>query len=619
MDTAPTSSSGVKYASANAARHRPKDDIYEKRRNNNRGSTATTDAAPLPFGGVTYASADAVRQRPRNTDNLKSAAVPLLGSDEETSISSDDDRVRNAASTRRKSRNGRRRTIGPIDTDIIRSKPSYGSDVQSSIPSPSAYGSDVQSSIPSHASYGSDVQSSIPAATNAFFQNPPKRRHKKRSQKKTPATLESAVPSFYTSDVYVEEDPSIQSVFPQRNSLPSQSGGSMSLSENSLPTRSNYGMQSTSSRPYLSQSDKQTTFMNRMDFVDYLEVRGMQDNGKYNAPMMSQQQQLQWQQHQAIANPAYQKRIITRAKNRTPPTKLDVAASTLGGSLLGASIGIAAVANPALGLNIVGQSAMLPPVLWATMIGTVGYAGGIADNDAGYSIRHVFSLGSSLKTGITNFVHSARETMEKTAHEALRMVSGQEDPPARMHHVTIKTKNIVSTIEFYNLLGFESKSKFRMGQARATWLDNVVVGAGRIELIEVPSDILEQAGSSSRRALDRVRNPELLGWNHVTLDVSDLIRTKGFASLSEFLAYLNEKRYSQVGEGISLALEPQKQAIDDHIYDTAFLYDPDGSMIQLQYLTNERAEDYRISSYYFGEPTGGQGLVDQSDTYQGWW
>ena len=158
-----------------------------------------------------------------------------------------------------------------------------------------------------------------------------------------------------------------------------------------------------------------------------------------------------------------------------------------------------------------------------------------------------------------------------------------------------------------------------MGQARATWLENVVVGAGRIELIEVPPDMLEQGGTSSRRALDRVRNQELLGWNHMTLDVSDLMQKKGHASLSEFLGYLNEKSYNQFGKGLRLAVEPQKQAIGDRIYDTSFLYDPDGSMIQLQSLTNERVRDYRMSSVYYGEPTGGQGLVDQSGNYQAWW
>jgi len=430
------------------------------------------------------------------------------------------------------------------------------------------------------------------------------------------------------------EDPSIQSIFPpQRTSLPTQSGGSMSLSENSLPTRSNLDMQQAqSSSPYFFQSDEQVPSIDGMDLVDYLETRGMRDNS-YNAPMPMriqqqplgqqlelQQQQLQWRR-QAVWDSPHRRSIITRAKNRTPPTEYDVAASTVGGTLLGASIGIAGVLNPDLGLNILdpGQSAMLPPVLWATMMGTVGYAGGIADNDAGYSIRHVFSLGNSLKKGLKSFVHSARETVEKTANEVLRMVSGQAEPSPRIHHVTIKTRDIISAIQFYGLLGFESKSKFRVGQTRATWLDNVVLGAGRIELIEVPSDILEQGSTSSLRALDRVQNQDLLGWNHLTLDVSDLMLKKGHGSLPEFLAYLNEKSYNRFGKGLRLAVEPQKQAIDDRIYNTAFLFDPDGSMIQLQHLTNERVEDYRISPLYYGEPTGGQGLVDQSGNYQDWW
>ncbi|CAJ1934761.1 unnamed protein product [Cylindrotheca closterium] len=568
------------------------DAIYERRRKNNRGSTM--DAVPVSFRDVTYASADAARQRPRNTDNLKSAAVPLKGSDEETFMPNDDNGMRSTGTTRKKPGRVRRKPISPIDADVIPSPPSYGS----------------------------DVQSSIPASNNAFFQRPPKPRRERDKSRKTASPSSQTEPFYYTSDVYSEEDPSIQSVFPQRTSLPSRSGGSMSLFENSpeslfedsSQTRSNLEtyMQSSSSSPFSFQYDKEAAAMNGMDFVKFLESRGMRDNGNSQQQQIQrQQQQNEWQQ-QVITNRAYQTSIITRAKNRTPPTKLDIAASTLGGSLLGASIGIAGALNPELGLNIVGQSAMLPPVLWAAMIGTVGYAGGVADNDAGYSIRHVFSLGSSLKTGIKSFVNSARMTVEKTANEALRMVSGQEDPPARIHHVTIKTRDLASAMDFYSLFGFESKSKFRIGQTRATWLDNVVAGAGRIELIEVPSD-------SNRRALDRVRNQELLGWNHMTLDVSDLMWKNGFETLSEFLAYLNEKSFYQSGKGLSLAVEPQKQAIDDHIYDTAFLYDPDGSMIQLQHLTKERAEDYRISAFHYGEPTGGQGLVDQSGSYQGWW
>jgi catechol 2,3-dioxygenase-like lactoylglutathione lyase family enzyme len=460
--------------------------------------------------------------------------------------------------------------------------------------------SDNGNSVPSNTSFESDEQSSWSAqsAQSApFYQRQPNR------PMDTTAASSPGSPSLK------------RSIFGRT--------GSMSLGESTLPNQSNLNYDGSNNRqsspsPYFFRTSGPDDDNSGTDYVEFLEARGMRDD--YNAPQYYRGQ-IEQSRGQRV-----QPALITRSRNRTTPSNYDIAASTVGGCLFGGSLGLAGLLYPEVGLDMSRALALanldpammnvVPPVLWGMLVGSIGYAGGIADNDVGYSIRHIFGLGNSVKYGLQNLVTSTRQTVEKTTNAALRLVSGKADPPLRVHHITIKTRDIISAMEFYSLLGFESKNKFRVGQARATWLENVVIGAGRIELIEVPSSMLQEGSGGRQRALDRVRNQELLGLNHLTLDVSDVIRKKGLISLSEFLGFLNDTSYELYGKGLRLAVEPQKQAIGDRIYETAFLYDPDGSLIEIQHRTNERTQEFLSSSSDYWELTGGQGLVDSSSDYR---
>jgi catechol 2,3-dioxygenase-like lactoylglutathione lyase family enzyme len=451
--------------------------------------------------------------------------------------------------------------------------------------------------VRSNTSFESDEQSSWPAQSAPFYQRQPNR----------------------PMDTTAASSPGSSSLKPSifgRN-------GSMSLGESTLPNESNLNYDGSNNRqsspsPYFFRTSGSDDDNSGTDYVEFLEARGMRDD---DVPQYYRGQIEQSRRGQTV-----RPTLITRSRNRTTPSNYDIAASTVGGCLFGGSIGLAGLLYPEVGLDMSRYLALanldpammnvLPPVLWGMLVGNIGYAGGIADNDVGYSIRHIFGLGNSVKYGLQNLVTSTRQTVEKTANAALRLVSGKADPPLRVHHITIKTRDIIFAMEFYSLLGFESKNKFRVGQARATWLENVVIGAGRIELIEVPSSMLQEGSGGRQRALDRVRNQELLGLNHLTLDVTDVIRKKGLISLSEFLGFLNDTSYELYGKGLRLAVEPQKQAIGDRIYETAFLYDPDGSLIEIQHRTNERTQEFLSSSSDYWELTGGQGLVDSSSDYR---
>ena len=100
------------------------------------------------------------------------------------------------------------------------------------------------------------------------------------------------------------------------------------------------------------------------------------------------------------------------------------------------------------------------------------------------------------------------------------------------HHTAVKTRNIENAIKFYSLLGFEVETKFVAGPARAAWLLHESSTSdqptsnnsqSRIELIEVPSYMLNEPEGKQKRAIDLTRREELLGLNHLALDVTNCI------------------------------------------------------------------------------------------------
>eukprot|EP00970_Alexandrium_tamarense_P000884 scaffold103_cov193-Alexandrium_tamarense.AAC.15 len=173
------------------------------------------------------------------------------------------------------------------------------------------------------------------------------------------------------------------------------------------------------------------------------------------------------------------------------------------------------------------------------------------------------------------------------------------------HHVAIKTRNIENAISFYSLLGFTVESKFVSGPAKAAWLlherclnnnnnNNNSCVKSRIELIEVPSYMLNEPEGMKRRAVDLTKQEELLGLNHFALDVTGCIprpnnddgaSEDGTAcalyQLKEWMDDLNALSLDKFGRTLRVALEPTKRIIGREVYEMAFLYDADGALVEL--------------------------------------
>ena len=121
---------------------------------------------------------------------------------------------------------------------------------------------------------------------------------------------------------------------------------------------------------------------------------------------------------------------------------------------------------------------------------------------------HGFCLGASLSSRLRPSIH----------------LLDTPSAPLISHHVAIKTRNITVAIQFYSLLGFEVEAKFRAGPARAAWLTQLESPSSRLELIEVPSYLLNEPEGMKRRAINLMERQELLGCNHLALDVTDSLR-----------------------------------------------------------------------------------------------
>ena len=166
------------------------------------------------------------------------------------------------------------------------------------------------------------------------------------------------------------------------------------------------------------------------------------------------------------------------------------------------------------------------------------------------------------------------------------------------HHIALKTRNIENAINFYSLLGFQVETKFISGPSRCAWLihsshqnnepDTIT---SRIELLEVPSHMLNESEGIIQRAVDLTKREELLGLNHFALDVTkDIPRSIDGSEdgtscelyqLREWMDDLNQESIARFGRSLRVALEPTKRMIGKEIYEMAFLYDADGVLVEL--------------------------------------
>jgi catechol 2,3-dioxygenase-like lactoylglutathione lyase family enzyme len=185
------------------------------------------------------------------------------------------------------------------------------------------------------------------------------------------------------------------------------------------------------------------------------------------------------------------------------------------------------------------------------------------------------------------------------------------------HHVAIKTRNIENAIDFYSLLGFRVETKFVAGPARAAWLihgEDAVDSSSsssstrggvdsrcRIELLEVPSHMLDEPDGMTRRAIDLTKRVELLGLNHLALDVTNCIprsdddddaasaavmssadgSTCELYQLQEWMDDLNSLSIDRFGKALRIAMSPTKRIVGKEVYEMAFLYDADGALVEL--------------------------------------
>ena len=177
-----------------------------------------------------------------------------------------------------------------------------------------------------------------------------------------------------------------------------------------------------------------------------------------------------------------------------------------------------------------------------------------------------------------------------------------------VHHTAIKTRNITLAIQFYGLLDFEVTTRFRAGPAKAAWLEQQGTASTvtRLELIEVPSHILNEAEGQRCRAIDFMQRQDLLGMNHFALDVTGSIKSQALESLSEWMDKLNEKSLKEFGKNLRIALSPRQQMIGRSVYELAFLYDADGALVELLNKQNDLPQE--IDSGW--EPVGGFNLLE---------
>ncbi|KAL7447763.1 hypothetical protein ACHAWC_000086, partial [Mediolabrus comicus] len=174
----------------------------------------------------------------------------------------------------------------------------------------------------------------------------------------------------------------------------------------------------------------------------------------------------------------------------------------------------------------------------------------------------------------------------------------------------------------------------------------------RIELIEVPKYMLNEPDGMKRRAVDFTKREELLGLNHYCLDVTSCINiakqqsiidnnnnnssggdntlisnidsvptTKApsppssssttassscsIYNLQEYLQDLNTLSINQFGKSLRVALNPIKRIIGKSVYEMAFIYDADGTLIELLNYSGGLSQD--VDSGW--EPWDGHGFV----------
>jgi hypothetical protein len=236
--------------------------------------------------------------------------------------------------------------------------------------------------------------------------------------------------------------------------------------------------------------------------------------------------------------------------------------------------------------------------------------------------EHRLNIGRQRCTAISSS-SSSSDSDESTSINKSTSAISQQFTTAHIlhHHAALKTRNITNAINFYSLLGFQVESKFVSGPARVAWLIHDSSGINsnneqssqsnsnfaqcRIELIEVPSYMLNEPEGMQKRAINLIERPELLGLNHVALDVTRCMASRsnnnngdddydntssdcqGSSSscalyqLQEWIDDLNTLSIQKFGKSLRVAVSPTKRIVGREVYEMAFLFDADGSLVEL--------------------------------------
>jgi catechol 2,3-dioxygenase-like lactoylglutathione lyase family enzyme len=191
-----------------------------------------------------------------------------------------------------------------------------------------------------------------------------------------------------------------------------------------------------------------------------------------------------------------------------------------------------------------------------------------------------------------------RQPRRRLATTAANLFTSDNGDNTPVHHMAIKTRDIEMAIKFYSLLDFEVETKFLAGNVRAAWLQQEAnKNSVRLELIEIPSHMLNEPDGKRRRAVDLVQRPELLGLNHYAIDVTNSMKRKNMRTMEQWVEHLNKKSKEKFGKTLRVAVEPFEQMIGQNLYQLAFIYDADGALIELIFQQKKFRQDM-ISGWY---------------------
>uniref|UniRef100_A0A7S2UWQ2 Glyoxalase/fosfomycin resistance/dioxygenase domain-containing protein n=1 Tax=Fibrocapsa japonica TaxID=94617 RepID=A0A7S2UWQ2_9STRA len=210
-----------------------------------------------------------------------------------------------------------------------------------------------------------------------------------------------------------------------------------------------------------------------------------------------------------------------------------------------------------------------------------------------------------LKQLMTSAEVSSTASQSQKANED---ASAGQQSGLKLHHCSVATGNIQNSLKFYSLLGFRDVNRFYTIKdglpTKACWME-LNGGGAFVELVEEATDPLadiegyEDESPKRQKALNLVSDEHMmvLGLNHLAIDV-----TKSWKAIAEeskkeegdnqaeevreermktFLSALNEKSEKQFQKSVRLVIPPAQQMIGSQVFETAFIADPDGTLIEL--------------------------------------